>query len=234
MKRRELHHLSDASTTGYGQCTYLRLINDNNMVHCSLVMAKARVTPLRIVTIPRLELQAAVISVKISSLLKRELPYEDIAKFFWTDSRVILGYIGNDARRFHVYVANRVQQIREITEPSQWHYVKSEDNPADHASRGLPASELSASNWFSGPSFLWESQLPCEDVRHGEPPADDPEVRRVLACTTNAHEEHSLCIRSPTKSIRSPTTRALLRLDKSHHRGSNVAEILVSTTSQHE
>ncbi|XP_062610192.1 uncharacterized protein LOC134271972 [Saccostrea cucullata] len=49
----ELHHFSDASTIGYGQCSYLRLIDDKQQVHCSLVMAKSRVTPLKPVTVPR-------------------------------------------------------------------------------------------------------------------------------------------------------------------------------------
>jgi hypothetical protein len=69
----QLHSFSDASTKGYGQCTYLRLKDHNGNIYCSLVMAKARVTPLKPITIPRLELTAALVSVKISAQLKREL-----------------------------------------------------------------------------------------------------------------------------------------------------------------
>ena len=166
--RYELHHFSDASSTGYGQCSYLRLINEKGNVHCALVMGKARVTPLRVVTIPRLELQAAIVSVKVSKFLRQELEYKEISEYFWTDSRVVLGYIGNDAKRFHVYVANRVQKIRDATEPQQWHYVSSENNPADHASRGIDAKGLLSSNWFNGPSFLWERELPDELTHLGE------------------------------------------------------------------
>ena len=61
----ELHHVSDASSTGYGQCTYLRLIDENDQVHCSLLMGKSRVAPLKPVTIPHLELVAALLSAKI-------------------------------------------------------------------------------------------------------------------------------------------------------------------------
>ena len=74
-------------------------------------MAKSRVAPLKPVTIPRLELTAALVSVKVSAILQRELEYEEITETFWTDSKVLIGYISNDARRFHVFVANRVQQI---------------------------------------------------------------------------------------------------------------------------
>ncbi len=69
----ELHHFSDASQDGYGQCSYLRFVNNFGRVHCSLVMGKSRVTPTKLVTIPRLELTAALLSVKVSSFIGREL-----------------------------------------------------------------------------------------------------------------------------------------------------------------
>ena len=115
----ELHHFSDASTTGYGQSSCLRMVNENDEVHCAFVIGKAKVSPLRPITIPRLELTAALVSVKVYCTLQEELDYDDITHVFWTDSKVVLGYIGNDARRFHVFVANRVQQIRENTSPDQ-------------------------------------------------------------------------------------------------------------------
>ena len=105
----ELHHFSDASEDGYGQCSYLRLVNERNEAHCSFVMGKARVTPLKHVTIPRLELAAATVSGRMSEFLHAELSYQKIQEYFWTDSKIVLGYVTNDARRFHVYVANRVQ-----------------------------------------------------------------------------------------------------------------------------
>ena len=138
----ELHHFSDASTNGYDQCTYLRLLNNESKVHCSLIIGKSRLAPLKHVTIPRLELVAALVSVKISILLKKELEYENITEWFWTDSKIVLCYIANDARPFHVFVANRVQQIRNHTEPSQWRYVSTKENPADLASRGTEVSEI--------------------------------------------------------------------------------------------
>lgn len=114
----ELHHFSDASVDGYGQCSYLRLVNKSNQVHCSFAMGKSRVTPLKNVTVPRLELTAALVSTKVSAVLRQELDYKNVKEVFWTDSQVVLGYIRNDARRFHVFVANRVQQIRDSSSPS--------------------------------------------------------------------------------------------------------------------
>ncbi|XP_049422007.1 uncharacterized protein LOC125882268 [Epinephelus fuscoguttatus] len=150
ISRVELHHFSDASNTGYGACSYLRYKNDNNEVHCSLVMAKARVAPTKVTSVPRLELSAAVTLVRMSVMLKNELEMKIDEEFFWTDSQVLLAYIDNEARRFHVFVANRVQLIRENTNPSQWHYVDTAQNPADHASRGFRVADISLTNWLAG------------------------------------------------------------------------------------
>ena len=118
----ELHHFSDTSMNGYGQCSYLLLVG-KDCVHCSLLSGKARVAPTKIVTIPRLELPAAVVSAKMSNILRHELEISIDQEYFWTDSKVVLAYISSEAKRFHVFVANRVQRIRQISEPSQWHYV---------------------------------------------------------------------------------------------------------------
>jgi hypothetical protein len=127
----QLHSMSDASTTGYGQCSYLRLRDENGKVQTSFVMGKARVTPRKSVSIPRLELAAATTSVKVASTLREELEYDRIGDRYWTGSGVVLGYISNESRRFHTYVANRVQTIQDHSHTSQWHYVKTALNPAD-------------------------------------------------------------------------------------------------------
>ncbi|XP_063615371.1 uncharacterized protein LOC134788408, partial [Penaeus indicus] len=125
VKSLELHHFSDASQHGYGQCSYLRQVSEQGQVHCALVMSKSRVTPLKPITVPRLELTAAVVAVRISSMLRKELGYQEVKEYFWTDSKVILGYISNEAKRFHVFVANRVQHIKDHSSMEQWKFVES-------------------------------------------------------------------------------------------------------------
>ena len=123
----------------------------------SFVMGKARVTPKKTVTIPRLELAAATISVNIGDLLKNQLEYEDIKDYYWPDSKVVLGFISNESRRFHTYVANRVKLIHEHTTPSQWHYVETAWNTADKGSRGMSQKDfVEKSEWIKGPDFLKE------------------------------------------------------------------------------
>ena len=82
-------------------------------------MGKSRITPLKPITIPRLELTAALVSSKMSGMLRKELEYEPLKEIFWTDSKTVLGYINNDSRRFHAFVGNRVQEICERTSPNQ-------------------------------------------------------------------------------------------------------------------
>ena len=141
----ELHHFSDASTEGYGACLYLRFIG-NGRLRTSLFVAKARVSPTKTVTVPRLELTAAVIAAKLGIKVKKELQIHIDKEYYWSDSKVVLAYISDDQRRFGVFVANRVQFIREHTQVRQWHYIPTTINPADHASRGLHARELQESN----------------------------------------------------------------------------------------
>ena len=182
----ELHHFSDASSLGYGQCSYIRSTDDNGKVHVAFLMGKSRVAPLREVTIPRLELTAAVVSVRISTLLSRELEYENMTQIFWTDSKVVIGYINNDSKRFQVFVANRVSQIRERTEPSQGKYIESETNPADDASRGLTTKDLmTKSRWLKGPSFLWNENVvtQLQDVGDISVSTNDPELKKVKCHT---------------------------------------------------
>ena len=189
----QFHHFSDASTTGYGQCSYLRLVDNSDKVHCSLVMAKSRVAPLKMTTIPRLELTAALVSVRVGSLLQNELEYADAIHVFWTDSRVVLGYISNESKRFHVFVSNRVQQIRESTSPHQWKYVETKSNPADIASRGASPKELMKSDWFSDPDFLWQPSMPTDDcdAKTYSVQPDDPEVKaaQCFMSRTNAESQ---------------------------------------------
>lgn len=208
----ELHHFSDASVSGYGVGSYLRSVNKSGEVYCTLVMGKARVAPTKVTTIPRLELSAAVVATRTGDLLKRELELDVIGEYYWTDSKVVLGYINNDARRFHVFVSNRIQQIRTSTKPSQWGYVASDQNPADHASRGLTVKELMGSNWFTGPSFLWQKELPKGDIMVGEIDDGDPEIKRAQVLMVKANEEWSLSDRLRGFSDWKRAVKAIARL----------------------
>ena len=123
-------------------------------------MGKARVTPKKYISIPHLELVAATLSIKMAKLLKKKLNIDCLQETFWSDSKVVLGYIRNTTKKFKIFVANRIQQIHENSGVNQWRYVPSKDNPADHASCGLidANSRGKCSAWVNGPQFLWEPE----------------------------------------------------------------------------
>ncbi len=178
----EIHIFSDASVTGYGAVAYLRLCDDSDHIHCSFLMGKARLAPMKIVTIPRLELTAAAVSVRVGELLKSELDDNFDLKYH-TDSTTVLRYIINEQQRFHVFVANRVQLIRNYSEPNQWRYVETDDNPADDASRGTSGEWLlQQRRWFEGPEFLWklEQEWPLQPIDMGHISDDDPEIKQQV------------------------------------------------------
>ncbi|XP_069989477.1 uncharacterized protein [Penaeus vannamei] len=153
----QLYHFADASQSGYGTASYLKMVNASERVYCTLVMARARVAPLKPTTIPRLELTAATVAARMA--------------------------------RYHTFVANRVNLIRELSSASAWRYVDTKSNLADLASRGLDVDTfLTSEMWIRGPRFLHEPesswpQVP-EDVKHGSL-EDDVEVKvSVMVCET--------------------------------------------------
>jgi hypothetical protein len=111
VKNVQLHHFSDASEIGYGSVTYIRYEDLDGNVKVAFLLGKSRETPLKHITIPRLELQAAVCSIESDIFLKDELDMHIDNTYFWTDSSTALRYLSNRSTRFKTYVANRVTKI---------------------------------------------------------------------------------------------------------------------------
>lgn len=111
------HHFNE---DGYGTVTYLLLQNAHLQVHSAFIMGKARVAPLKAVSIPRLELTAATMASRMDTFWRRELHLPLQESVFWTDSTSVLKYSKNKTSRFRVFVANRVSEILKVSQPSQW------------------------------------------------------------------------------------------------------------------
>ena len=180
VKRCELHHFSDASSVGYGVVSYLRFVSDDGQIYCSFVFGKARLLPVKGMTIPRAELTAATLSARIDLMLRRAFEIDIHDSVFWTDSVTVIRYIRNEHTRFQTFVCNRLAVIRDVSSPTQWRYVMSRENPADQASRGETAGAfLNDRRWFQGPEFLWrdsEAWPPLPGCL-GEGLGPDPEVK---------------------------------------------------------
>ena len=109
--RRELHTFCDASNDATGAVTYLRTVQHDGSIQVSFVFGKAKLAPSHATTIPRLELCAATVGIEITELIIQELDIKPDAVAYYSDSRVVLGYITNETRRFYDYVSNRVERI---------------------------------------------------------------------------------------------------------------------------
>lgn len=142
--------------------SHLRII-EKSVIHCSFVFGKAKLTPLKQQTIPRLGLCTAVLAVKMNQYLIDELDVNVDESLFWTDRTLILKYISNSEKRFRAFVANRVTIIRDLSRTAQWGHVNATVNPAGDATKGLTAKDMNEGNrWLTHPGFLQldETQWP--------------------------------------------------------------------------
>ena len=105
-------------------------------------------------SIPRLELQGALLASRLSATLRAEHETQWEGTTYWTDSNTVLQWIRSEAGRFKPFVAHRVGEIHELTDTSQWRWVPTRENVADDATRGLTIDELTTGRWTSGPGFL--------------------------------------------------------------------------------
>ena len=143
-----------------------------------------------------MELTAAKTSTKVACLIREELPIGLTDKFFWTDSEVVLGYIKNETRRFHLFVANRVTTILDHTKQHQWKHIESDDNVTDDTTRGLNMASISNDHrWFKGPNLLYQ---PMEEIASKNKtislPLSDPEVKVNRIYITQESEDFILRI----------------------------------------
>ncbi len=145
-------------------------------------------------TIPRLELCAAVLSVEIAEFVLCQIEVEIHEVRYFTDSRVVLGYICNRKRRFYTYVANRVERILRSSKASQWCYINTHHNPADIGTRGISASQMTECSWLKGPPAKVIADVQSEEEDYSLlDPDQDKEIRPDVSClTTKSVEEDAV------------------------------------------
>eukprot|EP00117_Sycon_ciliatum_P035424 scpid12780/ scgid2970/ len=152
---RQIHVFADASESAYGAVSYLRCEYQDGHVSTTLIASRSRVAPITAVSIPRLELSAAVIGTQLAAWASDVLGLPVRDAVIWTDSLNVLHWVRNRARTFKPFVATRVGEILEHTAPDQWRHVPTKENPADVLSRGSAARNLIEDTcWWSGPAFL--------------------------------------------------------------------------------
>lgn len=171
----EMHTFVDASEEAYAACVYFKAAI-NNTAECRLVTSKSRVAPIRSCSIPRLELQSAVLGSRLANRVMKDHRFNVIRKIFWSDSRTVLAWIRSDHRKYHQYVACRVGEIIELTDIRDWRWVPTNQNISDRATRKVVPEIASDDCWFKGPDFLYQ----CEDQWPVEKEINEKEVIEEL------------------------------------------------------
>ena len=155
----QLHGFADASKRAY--CAMIFIVVKTSMhTYVRLLSAKTRVAPLKLLTIPRLELMSARILANLMNTvleaLGQQVKIEQVK--YWLDSKTALFWIQNHGE-WKQFVRHRVDEILNRTRKEDWGHVPGVENPADLGSRGVSANHLKNSRlWWEGPNWLKEHE----------------------------------------------------------------------------
>ncbi|XP_029677181.1 uncharacterized protein LOC115243984 [Formica exsecta] len=164
----EIHGFADASTHAYAACVYIKIISSLGQITTTLLVGKLKVAPLKSLSIPRLELSAALLLARLVEFVRGSNGYKDIPCHCWTDSTIVLAWVSQPPSRWKTFVANRVNDIQTRLPDVEWRHVSTEDNPADCASREIFGDEIiNRELWWHGPPWLLfdSDKWPCNTER---------------------------------------------------------------------
>lgn len=155
----QLHIFADASEEAFAAVGYWRIVSDGRC-ELAFVAGKVKCAPLKKLSVPRLELQAAVLATRLYTTILECHPGLSLTRtVFWTDSRTVRHWITSINRRFRPFVACRVGEILESTSAECWRWVPTKLNVADDATRSSDRPKYDPdSRWIRGPAFLLQNE----------------------------------------------------------------------------
>ena len=173
----------DASRLAFGACAYVRWQLLDGKFGVRFVAAKTRVAPLKELTVPRLELQAAVLASRLAKTILNETRLQIVRIIFFSDSRVVLTWIQDQPRRYKAFVSCRVSEIQSNSDPADWFHCPTTMNVGDDLTKGISANEVNG-RWFNGPKFLQlpEDQWPMETSAPDKKEVDKERRRVEIVC----------------------------------------------------
>ena len=139
----QLYVFADASIKAYGVVAYLQ-VNE----YTAFVIAKTRVAPVKELTLPKLELMAALIAARVSNFITTSLSLQGISTHLWADNQIVLYWIHSN-KKLPTFVAHRINEIHQLTSTATWRYCPTESNPADLLTRGINSQLLKSSTLWS-------------------------------------------------------------------------------------
>ena len=156
----ELVIFCDGSPLAMCAVAYIRWELPNQKYSSYLFAAKTRVTPIERITIPRVEMQSAVLAVRLGNSIVKSSGYEFRTVSYISDSTCTLATLKKDSVALKEYMGNRVAEINASTNSKQWYHVKSRDNIADLGTRmEATAKDIAeGSTWQKGPAWLVEDR----------------------------------------------------------------------------
>lgn len=153
--------LSDASDNAYGFAAYVRWELSDGKYWCRLLLAKSRIAPIRKLSTPQLELNAAVLAKRGRQMIEREMRLTFQNVYHLIDSETVLCMLNKISTRFKLYEGVRVGEVQAATDGdmSDWHWISGKDNCADWLTRGLSPNQIGPdSAWWLGPQFLHKAK----------------------------------------------------------------------------
>lgn len=182
--RLQLHGFADASEAAYAAVVYARSEDHEGRIQTNLVAAKTKVAPIQQVSLPRLELMAAELLTDLMMKLMESFSHLDVELYAWSDSTIVLQWLGSHPRKWKTFVANRTSKILEHLPIQHWNHVSTRDNPADCASRGIsPTALVVHPLWWRGPAWLHEAETSWPQSKQLDINDDDLlEARNTITC----------------------------------------------------
>lgn len=154
----QFHAFCDASENAYAAVIYTRIQLENNVVCVNLLTSKSRVSPVKSLSIPLLELCGATLLADTVNSVIPSMNLPDYEIYKWTDSTIVLAWLRKPPCHWKIFVANRVSIISNKVGTENWFHVDSKSNPADLASRGVyPPDLVNNRLWWHGPTWLEKS-----------------------------------------------------------------------------
>ena len=159
----QLYVFVDASTIALSAVAYIRTQKQDEIFQTSFLLGKCKIAPIKQISVPKLELEAAVLSTRLRTLIETEMTLKFEKIYLWTDSCVVLDWISSTKKQ-NVFVSNRLEEIKKTTKTDEWNHVPTNFNPADHGTRGLEPSEIPP-KWLTAPQFLQNTESSWKDMK---------------------------------------------------------------------